>query len=218
MQRFSFKIDRCPGVLTVDFETSDIESLALPNSELRLDDLPYPSAGAVIDVIGRTSATQIYLLQLILEVPVHRGQMRHRRHVAVCIVTVGLHLIESIADGSSGQAIALLALLNEADLQVIISTRPARTLGPVAQSLKVSSGIVFVPLAISTERLQIIRMRDVPGEGPLPVAAIWRVGLKYVLTDVLSSFRLNETIDSIVCVRAHRLDDMTVSDNGLQCE
>ena len=86
---------------------------SLARAILRLDHLAHALAAGVVNVIGGSSAAQIHLLQLVLEIPVHLHRV-HGRHAAVNVVAlgvfvgVGLDVVETIADRRPRQPVTLL--------------------------------------------------------------------------------------------------------------
>ena len=187
VQRLPLKTDRGAVVLAVYLEPAEVQPLLLPRAVLRFDDLPHALTGAVVDVVGRPAASEVRLPQLVLEVPDHRRQMRHRGHVAVGIVGVWLDLIEPVAHGGVRQPVALLACLEKAILPVLVATRPTGAVEAVGDRGEVPDRIVFVPLDVVAQRLQVVRMCSMACERIVAVVSIRRIEIERVLSDVLAS-------------------------------
>ncbi|MNY22910.1 hypothetical protein D3C86_1565510 [compost metagenome] len=86
-----------------------------------------------------------------MEIPLHRLQLRHRRHVAVKVVPVPLGQALGSGDKRGGQAIADLSRFQRTGFVVEISTRPSRMDRVAAlmdQLEEVAGGVIVVVFGV----------------------------------------------------------------------
>src|SRR6516162_8876874 len=123
------------AIFAIDLETTQIDALLhargrLPGGGLALGDLAHPLPARIIYVIGALAlmlktvfviiidCLALSHLQLIPKIPLHDLELRHEQRVAMRIIAVLFRDGISVADGSTCQAIAGLASLDQALLGV----------------------------------------------------------------------------------------------------
>src|SRR5947209_2797861 len=115
MQRLAFKRDLSYGIIfAVSLKPTDVDALLFAGPGLGLDHFADSLASRVVDVKGLSTSAQLYLLQLVLEVPAHLHAVdgsHAAMHVAALCVCIGvcLSVAEAVTYRRSTQPIVLQA-------------------------------------------------------------------------------------------------------------
>ncbi|MNR08343.1 hypothetical protein D3C85_1244930 [compost metagenome] len=162
-------------VLHIHFEAVQVEPLLALDASRRLGNLAGPLAGPVVHVVRALALVQraigivgIHRLalrhgQLVMEIPLHRLQLRHRRHVAVKVVPVPLGQALGSGDKRGGQAIADLSRFQRTGFVVEISTRPSRMdrLAALMDQLEeVAGGVIVVVFGVCPHGFAVMGARQ----------------------------------------------------------
>ena len=157
-----------PIKLAVNLKPAEIDTLLPPSRRFPfrrqpLGHFPHPLPTSVIDVIGdlRGAAVVDHLPrrggELVLEVPLHQGQMGHLSHVAVGVVGVGLHDgVGAIRmERGTAQPIAVgrrAGCRQQAGLLIGIVPLPGAAVGLVEEAQEVADRVVDIALGIAAQR------------------------------------------------------------------
>lgn len=140
---------------------------------------------------------------MILEIPLHQGQVRHSDHVPVRVMSIGFGSGVVAADGCAVQAVAVLAWLNEARLVVLVEAYPVAIRSSMSQLQEIADRIVFVPLGVAAHGLSVVGMRQAYSESVIPG------GLRLsCLPDVFAPLRGDQAIDRVVAIVIARRHDL----------
>src|SRR5262249_11088450 len=134
------------------------------------------------------------------------------RIVAIPAITVGLH---RSTDACAGQTIAILPRFEQASFLIVKGPSPSgvRCVAATVPHLhNVAYPVVGVALGVGPHRVTVPWMHDANAQGIVVRVGDWCAA---DLTQVLTSFRLNEPVCSVVCIYGHWLHADITEVDGL---